>query len=327
MLYLLSMKNWFKSFFSGAAIGVASSIPGVSGGTIAVILKIYDTIVGAVGGLLKNFKKNVLILLPIFLGVIVAFMPCLLLMDIALNGFIFALVCLFAGFIIGSFPSITDNVKGQKVTNKDIIAAVICFVVTISLGIISVIIKSNNTIDDWFQNPNVWLFLTLIPVGAIGASALVIPGISGGTLLLILGYYKPIIQYCSEWLKEMLSGNFDHTGALFGIAGCFLVGAILGFFFISKFMHFCLSKYRKITFYSIIGFILGSIITLFVNNTLFDYFRVWAEGSYIAIPMFAEIIIGAVLLIAAAIGAYMLVRYERKLKQAEANQITQSKAE
>ena len=118
----MKIKNWLKSFLAGAAMGVASAIPGVSGGTIAVIVGIYQKLIDAINNLFKKFVSSFLTLLPIGLGVICAMVPCLLLFDLALEGFVFGIVSLFAGFIIGSFPDIVKEVSDEKPTKKDSIA-------------------------------------------------------------------------------------------------------------------------------------------------------------------------------------------------------------
>ena len=103
----MKIKEWFKTFFAGMAIGVSSSIPGVSGGTIAVILKVYERLLWSISNLFKDFKKAIIYLVPILLGVIVAMIPTMYLMDKALNGFLFAIVSLSgAGYQKFSPPSI-----------------------------------------------------------------------------------------------------------------------------------------------------------------------------------------------------------------------------
>lgn len=312
----MKIKEWFKTLLAGMAIGVGSSIPGVSGGTIAVILKVYEKLLWAISNIFKEFKKAVIYLIPVLLGVVLAVIPMLYLMDKALNGFLFGIVCLFAGFIIGSFPSVTDEVKGEKIKKSYIVTLIITLLSAIGLGIASVLIKAD--VSSELANPSWWMYIVLIPVGFIASIALAVPGLSGGMILLLLGFYKPLIETTVETAKNCLQGDWSNFGQQLGILVCFAVGVIIGFYFISKLMHFLLQKYRTITFYGIIGFIIGSTLALFFNYEIYSYYLIWASNSYVSMPLYIEIPIGVFLLILGIIASYLLVRYQRKQKNIEA---------
>lgn len=307
----MKVKEWFKTLLAGVGIGVGSAIPGVSGGTIAVILKVYDKLLWAVSHIFKEFKKAVIYLLPILIGVVIALIPSIYLLDKALDGFVFAIVCLFAGFIIGSFPGVTDEVKGEKIKPSYIITLVITLIIALMLGVGSVLLKADAT--NLFINPSWWVYLVLFPIGVVASCALVVPGVSGSMVLLIIGVYDPLISSTVQTVKDCFSGNFSNLGIQFGLLACFAIGVIVGFYFISKLMHYLLDKYHHITFYGIIGFIIGSTIALFYNYKIYSYYQVWMSGSYIKIPMEVEIPVGIVLLVVALVGSYLLVRYKRKI--------------
>ena len=314
----MKVKEWFKTLFSGMAIGFGSAVPGVSGGTIAVIFGVYQKIIWAVSNIFKHFKEAFRVLLPTLLGVVLALIPTVYLMDKALYGFVFGVICIFAGFIIGSIPGITDEVKGVKPRYPHIIALVVAALIAIGLGVGSVLAKADVSVY-FFGHTPWWFYLVLIPVGFVASVALVVPGLSGGMLLLLMGFYKPLIAYTTETVKACLHGDWSAFGSLAGILGCFAIGVILGFFFISKLMHFLLAKYHDVTFYAIIGFVIGSVPALFFNYEIYSYYEVWASGEKIWMPLYVEIPIGVVLLIGAAIASYFLVRYKRK-KELENNE-------
>lgn len=307
----MKAKEWFKTLFSGMAIGFGSAVPGVSGGTIAVIFGVYEKIIWAVSNIFKHFKEAFRVLLPTLLGVVLALIPTIYLMDKALYGFVFGVICIFAGFIIGSIPGITDEVKGVKPRYPHIIALVVAALVAIGLGVGSVLAKADVSVY-FFGHTPWWFYLVLIPVGFVASVALVVPGLSGGMLLLLMGFYKPLITYTTDTAKACLHGDWSAFGSLIGILGCFLVGVILGFFFVSKLMHFLLAKYHDVTFYAIIGFVVGSVVALFFNYEIYSYYQVWASGTYIWMPLYVEIPIGVVLLIGACVVSYFLLRYKRK---------------
>ena len=311
----MKLKEWFKTLLAGAAIGLGSSIPGVSGGTIAVILGVYEKLIWAVTNIFKAFKKAIIYLIPVLLGAVLAIVPMLVLMDKALNAFLFGIVCIFAGFIIGSIPGITDEVKGQEVKKSYIITLVITLIIAVGLGVGSVLAKADVTAI--MVSPKWWFYLVLIPVGFIASIALVVPGLSGSMLLLLLGFYKPLVETTVGVGKEILSGDWSHAGQQFGILICFAIGVIIGFYFISKLMHFLLTKYRNLTFFGIIGFVIGSTIALFFNYEIYGYYLKWAANA--TTPMQIEIPIGIVLFLLSIVGSYLIVRYNRKIKQKENN--------
>ena len=278
----MKIKNWLKSFLAGAAMGVASTIPGVSGGTIAVIVGIYQKLIDAINNLFKKFVSSFLTVLPIGLGV------------------------------IGSFPDIVKEVSDEKPRKIHILICIIACLIALGLGVASAFTGDSINLSSQFENPQIWLYLVLIPIGCLAAISLVIPGISGSMLLLVLGFYKPIVALFSDLLKNTLKGNFDTFWQSVDLLGCFAVGVIVGFFTVAKLMSFLLKKYRRITFYGIIGFIIGSTIALYCNYEIVNYYKMWAEGKQGYLPMWAEIVIGVILLAIGVVSTYLIGYFSRK---------------
>lgn len=310
----MKFKNWLKTFFAGAAMGVASAIPGVSGGTIAVIVGIYQKLINAINNLFKKFVSSFLTLLPILLGVICAMVPCIIIFDKAFEGFVFGIVTLFAGMIIGSFKDIAKEIKGVQVKPIHIIVLVIATLVALGLGVASAITGDSINLAKHFINPEPWFYIVLIPVGVIAAISLIVPGISGSMVLLVLGFYKPLINLATELMKNIVKGVFDSVWQSIGLLGCFAIGIIIGFFTVAKLMSFLLKKYHDITFYGIIGFIIGSTIALFCNFEIVSYYKIWAGGTYVFIPMWLEILLGLILGILGFIGTFLIGKYASKVE-------------
>ena len=313
----MKVKAWFKKFFAGMAIGTGAAIPGVSGAAIAVIFRVYEDIINAVNNFRKKFGWALSILVPILIGVLLAVAICIVLFHIAFSHFMFVLMCLFAGFLVGSFPGITDEVKGEKLNKKAIILIVIGFIFVIVLGVLSVIAGVNGfEVSGLFADLPWWLYLVLIPIGAIAAVALTVPGLSGSLILLIIGFYRPLIDFVEGSAKAILKGDASLILPLLGVVGCFAIGCLIGVVLVSKIMNVLLRKWRKETFYTIIGFIAGSVFVLFFNYEIFKYYQVWAGQAIAGIdqymPMWLEMIVGLLVLGACAFGSYQLVRVQRK---------------
>ena len=309
--------KYLKRFFAGAAIGVGAAIPGVSGAAIALIFKIYNDIIEAVGSFKKHIGYSLKVLIPILLGIIVALIPCIIVFKLAFQYMMFVLICVFAGFLIGSLPSITDEVKNIKPSKTQIIICVISFAFVILLGILSVVLGDKINLQELFTNMPVWLYFVLIPIGAIAAIALTVPGLSGSMILLVIGFYRPLIDHTYNWCSDMFKlHDFSNTGKLFGMLGCFALGCLIGVIFISKVMTYLLNKHKASTYFAIIGFVIGSIFVLFFNYEIFNYYKAMTGLEIINVsPIlkpYIEIPLGILILLICVFASYQIVRYQRK---------------
>lgn len=312
--------KFLKRLLAGMGIGVGAAIPGVSGAAIAVILRVYEDIIGAVNSFRKKFGYSILVLLPILLGIFIAVIPCIILFSLAFEHLMLVLICIFAGFLIGSFPSITEKVKGVKPNKLQIVLIITGALFVIALGVMSVAFGNKMNIDGLFKtiNTNWWLYFVLVPVGVLAAVALTVPGLSGSLILLVIGFYRPLLDNVKEWASMCLHGNWSMVGPLIGVIGCFGIGCLIGVVLVSKVMSLLLKKFHDNTIFTIIGFVGGSILVLFFNYQIYNYYLYWAnvpvEGVIInpVLPMAAEIPLGIGIMLLCAVGSYLLVRLERK---------------
>lgn len=313
LLLQTKAREFVKSSTGGMLIGVACLIPGVSGGTIAVMLGIYKKIVESVGNILKNFKSAILYLLPVAVGTIIAILVCWYPFNLLMKNAMLATVGLFAGLVIGGIPSIFKNIKGVKRRAPCIVGSILSCVSAVGIGVISIIVSElvqTDIILNMFTDFNWYLYIIIIFVGALAAIALIVPGISGSLVLLVLGFYKPILGL----VDNFKSGT--NIGQSIGVLLLFLVGVVIGFFSFSKFMNYLLEKHHDTTYFVIIGFIIGSIIAIFVNSDMFSYIK-----AMIVAKSIWEWIISPILLVLGAVGIYFLTLYAEKkeLKESTAN--------
>ena len=311
--------KWLKRLLAGMGIGVGAAIPGVSGAAIAVVFHVYEEIIFAVNNFRKKFGYSISVLIPILLGIIIAVIPCIILFSWAFEHVMFILLSVFAGFLLGSLPGIKDEVKGIKPNKKQIIVIIISILFVIGLGIASVFLGPQINLNSTFDAMPVWLYFVLIPVGALAAVALTVPGLSGSLILLVIGFYRPLVDHAKGWGKEIIHGDISHLGSLALVILCFGIGCVIGVVIVSKLMTYLLKKDHDTTYFGIIGFIIGSLFVLFFNYEIYNYYLNWANqplpSGVVINPLLSmpiEIIIGVVALIGAAIGSYLLVRYQRK---------------
>lgn len=249
----VKLKEFFFGIFRGFAIGIAFIIPGFSGGTVAVILGIYDKMIAAVTGIFKQFRSSILFLLPIAIGMGLAFAALFFPIKIALTYAAFPTLCLFVGLMLGGMVPVVNKAagKGNGLFGR-IIAGVICCAVAVGVGFL----PEGFTAPTLGNSMNVVDYLLLFAVGALAACALVVPGISGSMLLLAFGYYTPIMY-------DVIGNFIAAPGINILILVVLIVGMAAGFFFISFLMRYLMYKFPRGTYYAIIGFVLGSIVTIF----------------------------------------------------------------
>ena len=116
--FFIKFKEQITNFLKGMGIGAACIVPGVSGGTLAVMFNIFDKMIEAINGLFKHFKKSFLFLLPIILGIVFAIAALIIPINYAFDYIPFPIISMFAGFIIGSLPSLFKKIKGKVVSKK-----------------------------------------------------------------------------------------------------------------------------------------------------------------------------------------------------------------
>lgn len=243
------MKEKAILFFKGALIGIAGIMPGVSGGVLAVTLGIYEKTIFYASNFFKNIKKSILFLMPIVIGGGVAILLSSVILSSALEKYNVQTTLLFLGLLLGGIPSLLNKVTKKNINPSNIISFVITFIIAITFVFLS---EDENVIS--FANPLFVDYLKLFIVGIIAAATLVIPGISGSLILMLMGYYRPILDTISSLLK--FNNIFNNILILIP----FGLGVLLGIFLISKSINFLLKKYSNQTYYGIYGIILASII-------------------------------------------------------------------
>lgn len=290
------IKSFFMDVICGAAIGIAFIIPGFSGGSIAAILGIYEKLVGAIAGIFKEFKKSILTLLPIGIGMVLGVISLLFPLGWALGAFPIPTVCIFVGLAIGGLPSITDNCRGGiKLTN------IFAFIIPLGLAAALSFLPVQPDVN-LLSGLNFGDYLLLLIIGLVGSTALVVPGISGSMLLLIFGYYNPIVSLMTDHLFKGRDVG-QSVAVLCTVGG----GIVAGFFIISVIMKWLLKSCPRGTHFAILGFIIGSIPTVFIST---------AKESGLTfsalMPNALYWVISAILLIAGFMASFSLVLLAKK---------------
>ena len=247
------------NFIKGFILGIANVIPGVSGGTMAVSMGLYELILSSIGNFFKDIKGNFIKLLPIILGILVAIVSTSKLVTYALTNYKAQTLCLFIGLIFGGVSLIMRKIKGKGSKTNYLIFFVIFFFV-ISLNFLK-----TGLIEISFANMGIIDYLLLLLMGFIASYAMVIPGISGSFILMVLGYYDKIIYTVSTIT------NFSKLGSNLLILVPFGIGVIIGIVFMAKLITNLIKKYETKTYFAIMGFVLSSVVVLLLQLTDFKF--------------------------------------------------------
>lgn len=248
-----------KDIFKGIVIGLANIIPGVSGGTMAVSMGIYDKLIHCVSHFFSEIKNNVLFLAPIVVGMGIAIIASSFGIDYLFETFPVQTNMLFIGLILGSLPTIYDKAKCNSIKVGYIIAAVLFFIVVVYMALLNGASGHETNIDTGFMQ-----VIILFLVGIIAAGTMVIPGVSGSMMLLLLGYYNPIL----DTIKKLIVGvvHFDLKiifDTLF-ILVPFGIGVLVGIVGIAKLIEIVLQKFPMYVYWSIIGLLVASPIAIII---------------------------------------------------------------
>ncbi len=248
------MKRNIMLMIKGFFFGLANIIPGVSGGTIALTMGIYEDLIAAISHFFKNFKKNVLFLLPLVIGAGLAILLMSKVISYSLDHYPFPTTLFFIGLIFGGIPLLTKKVKGQKI--KKIYP--LCFLIPFGIIIGMAFMKEGSAVAS-LTNITPSLVGILFLVGMVAAATMVIPGVSGSFVLMLLGYYKPIVKTIGNLT------NFSEISHNLLILIPFGFGVLVGIILVAKLIEYLFKKYEVPTYYAILGFIIASILTLMMG--------------------------------------------------------------
>lgn len=250
------MKDNIFLIIKGFIMGIANIIPGVSGGTLAIILGIYEKFIGAISHFFRDFKENFKFLLFVFIGIGLAIITMSNVIDYSYNNFPIPTTLFFVGLVIGGIPLLYNKVKGKAEMKKasSWVIFAITFMIVIFMALANKIFTGIGAVD--FTNMNLIGYILLFVVGAVAAATMIIPGVSGSLVLMLLGYYYPIINL----LKELT--QFNNIGSNLIIAIVFGAGILVGIVLISKLIEFLFNKYETKTYFGVLGFIFASIIAI-----------------------------------------------------------------
>ncbi len=285
------MKETIILMIKGFIMGIANIIPGVSGGTLALTLGIYENFIGAISHFFSKLKENIKFLLPVFIGMGLSILTMSSVIDSSFKHFPVPTTLFFMGLVIGGVPLLKKKVANSK-EKKQISSYVIMlltFALVIFLAIAPILFSGFKEAN--FNNLNMSGYILLFLVGAIAAATMIIPGVSGSLVLMLLGYYFPVVKT----IKAL--AHLKNISTNLVVLVIFGLGVLVGIVMVAKLIEFLLKKYEAKTYFGVLGFILASIVAIPIS--------VYHEIGSISFTLFPTII-GVVLLLVGIIIGYKL---------------------
>ncbi|MBO5458070.1 MAG: DUF368 domain-containing protein [Clostridia bacterium] len=302
-------KSWGKSAILGFLIGLAVIVPGISGSTVAIIFKLYDQFLYAVGNLFKKFKRCFFFLLPIGIGLVLGVLLGFISVKQLVALLPFSIVCLFAGLMCGAFPAVKDEIQDAAHTPKRMILFGVGLFLPVAVGCLSAWLTVGGEVGgDVFASVQWWQVLLGVVIGYAFGITQIVPGLSGSALLMAVGWFQSLMSSIS---LTYWKSNPEVFLVYIGLG----VGVLLGIFTFSKFLTYVFGKARQTAYHLIVGLSLGSILSMFCNGDMMETYLLWAQQG---VNLF-DIFLGVCLFAVGIVGSYLLVRYQRK-KDAESVQ-------
>ena len=277
----------------GMFIGIANVIPGVSGGTMAVSLGIYDKLISSISNLLKDWKKSLAALLPIILGCGIGIVGFSYAIEFLLSKYTFVTCMTFVGLILGGIPVLVRALRKDlhKKGSSIGVSGVIAFLALFAVAVFLPMLNEDTEVLKTFT-PTAGTMISLFLVGIIASATMVVPCVSGSLVMMILGYYYGIFEAIRSFIEALK--NLDTAGLLNGFLLLFPlgIGVLLGIFLIAKLITFLFERYGVQTYCAILGLIVASPFAIFYNTGLFEQLSSLKAGSVLVGIVLA--IVGAV---------------------------------
>ncbi len=252
----------------GLFMSIADSIPGISGGTIAYILGFYDEFLLSLNNIISDNqlkrKKAFIFLIQLLSGWIIGMILSVLILSSLFSSHIYFMSSLLIGLTISAIPLILFEEKNTFKTNlKSIIKYCFYFLIGFILVIfVSTTSTSSQSNPIVLTNLDFTLSIKLLLAGMLAISTMILPGISGSSVLVILKLYIPIINA----IKMVITFNFDYILPLV----IFAIGILIGALTTVKIVKYALNNHRPSTISFIIGLILAAIYSIIMGPTTLE---------------------------------------------------------
>lgn len=238
----------WKNIYRGMMMGASDVIPGVSGGTIAVLLGIYDRLIASISGIFtKDWRSHLSFLIPLGVGMATAVLLLAKVIRYLFDHYSEQTEFFFLGLIIGILPYLFREADVKRTFKIGHVMLLIIGAILISLMIFADLSGGNV-----MTNHTLGTYILLFFSGMAGSAAMILPGISGSLVLYMMGVYNTVIYAIDELEWTVL--------AVVGL------GIVCGILLVSKIIQYFLTHYHTATFALIIGLVVGSVVVVYPDT-------------------------------------------------------------
>ncbi|MCI5956803.1 MAG: DUF368 domain-containing protein [Clostridiales bacterium] len=246
----------------GVVIGVANIIPGVSGGTMMVSMGVYDTLIHCITHLFSEFKQSVKTLLPYAIGMLVGIVALASLLKFLFANYALPTSTAFIGLILGGLNPLLRKINKKKLNWVSLAVFVLFFAGIIALAL------TGDVSNPESLTLNLGQVLILVVMGAIAAATMIIPGVSGSMVLMLLGYYTPVLNAVDALKNAVFSLDFGAMANPFFTLLPFGVGVVLGIFGVAKLIEWLLARFPTQTYCGVLGLVVSSPIAILLRTNM-----------------------------------------------------------
>lgn len=273
-------KEVLISLLAGFFIGVSIIVPGLSGSSLAIVLKIYDKLMYAFSNLFKKFKMCFLFLLPVIGGIIVGFVLGFILVEKLIDAYPFVTICFFVGLMVGAMPLLFREIKTEKLNPKRAgffsVGVIIPIVIAVAAMFLNEGVRSLDVIEPYH-------YILFLVIGVLISITQLVPGLSATVLLMIFGYYSVL-------LTKIKNDLFSDLSFLF-LCVTMVVGFLIGTLLFSKLINKMLEIKRAPFYFLICGLSVSSVAAVFLGDECVSVYKSWEGTSPVL-----DIVLGVVLM-------------------------------
>ena len=240
--------NFLSNYIKGILIGAGAIIPGISSGVLCVIFGIYEKLLNSILNFFKDWKQNIKFLTPFAFGGLTGIIIFSNIILFFFERYPEITSFTFIGLILGCIPSIFKICNSKE---KFRLHYIMFFIVSFIVALLLIFLENSLSSNIGIYYGDNYSFEFLLLAGFLMSIGVVVPGISSTVILMLLGVYETYLYAVS----------IINMRILFPMG----IGLLIGGFLCMKLIRFLLNKYHSQTYYSILGFILGSIFILLPN--------------------------------------------------------------
>lgn len=246
--------NKFLMFLKGAIIGLANVVPGVSGGTLAIIFNIYKRLIEAFDLLFKHPIKAILSIWEILVGILIGIFAGFLLLSYGYEAFPLATTLAFIGLLIGGIKPMFQMVK-PHINLKNIFIFIVGFLLVVLLPLIN---SFTGIHEGWVY------YLILGLLGILIAFSVVAPGISGSVILMVLGYYSHLLFMGKDIFESIIQFQFTNLPQYILPISILGISFIIGLIGSVKLTKWIMNKFEIQFYAAVLGMLIACPISILI---------------------------------------------------------------